>query len=427
MSQPLQDALESLRSIGTVEELRGLAGRGLAPAGEVRVNAHIHLPPNFSAFETVAQAIDLAAAQRIGVLGASNYYDFSVYADFTARARAARIFPLYGLEIISLIDELVRDKVKINDPGNPGRMYLCGKGITCFARPSEAAQGLIALIRQNDTQRMEAMARLLGDIFAEHGVQTNLSAAAIVDRVVARHHCSRQTVCLQERHLAQAFQEVFFEQIPPDRRAEMLGRIFGAASTAGPSDGPKVQNEIRTHLMKAGKKAFVAETFLNFAQAYSLILELGGIPCYPTLADGASPICTYEEPVEKLIDSIRGNGIYCAELIPIRNKPEVLVHYATAMRRAGIVLMGGTEHNTLDLLPIEPACIGGAPVPAEIKHLFWEGACVAAAHQFLRLHGQCGFVDAQGRKNDAYRSDEERIAAFSRLGAAVIQRYYETI
>ena len=70
-----------------------------------------------------------------------------------------------------------------------------------------------------------------------------------------------------------------------------------------------MQNEIRTHLMKAGKPAFVEETFVSFEEACRLILELGGIPCYPTLADGTSPICPYEEPVEKLIENIRRRGI----------------------------------------------------------------------------------------------------------------------
>ena len=38
------------------------------------------------------------------------------------------------------------------------------------------------------------------------------------------------------------------------------------------------------------------------------------------------------------------------ELLP------VLERYVTAMRGAGILVTAGTEHNTLDLIPIEPAC-----------------------------------------------------------------------
>ena len=88
-------------------------------------------------------------------------------------------------------------------------------------------------------------------------------------------------------------------------------------------------------------------------------------------------------------------------------------------------MTAGTEHNTLDMLPLEPMCIRGLSVPDEIKDIFWEGACVAAAHQFLTSHGECGFVDDKGRPNPDYETAEERIEAFHKIGAAVIQRYFE--
>jgi hypothetical protein len=185
----------------------------------------------------------------------------------------------------------------------------------------------------------------------------------------------------------------------------------------------KIQNEIRAQLMKAGKPAYAAETFVSFEEAYRLILELGGIPAYPTLADGTSPICPFEEPVEKLIAELKARGFACAEFIPIRNTPEVLSQYVRAMRAAGLVVTAGTEHNTLDLLPIEPTCLNGAPVPDDLKEIFWEGACVVAAHQFLTLHGECGFVDAQGKPNPKYPNASARIAAFKSLGESVIHRY----
>jgi hypothetical protein len=156
-----------------------------------------------------------------------------------------------------------------------------------------------------------------------------------------------------------------------------------------------------------------------------LILELGGIPCYPTLADGTWPICAYEDPPEKLVEVLLTNKVYCAEFIPIRNKPEMLERYVRVVRAAGLVITGGTEHNTPDLIPLEPTCIGGAPVPEAIREIFWEGACIVAAHQFLRLHGRCGYVDDAGELNPAFDDRERRIEHFRRLGAAVIERYYE--
>jgi hypothetical protein len=275
---------------------------------------------------------------------------------------------------------------------------------------------------------MREVIRKLAEVLAQRGLPIQLTEADVIDMVAKRHGCPRQRIYLQERHVCQAFQEAIFASVPAASRLEKLSRAFGlmAAPKFGPEDAVKIQNEIRAQLMKAGKPAYVDETFVNFDQAYRLILELGGIPAYPTLADGTSPICPFEQPVDKLIAELRTRGFECAEVIPIRNTPEVLSRYVLAMRAAGLVVVAGTEHNTLDLLPLEPACVKGAPIPAELKGIFWEGACVLAAHQFLTLHGECGFVDAQGKPNPKYPDRNTRIAAFRSLGETVIERYLKS-
>ena len=371
------------------------------------------------------QVVDLATAQNIGALGVSNYYDYEVYADFMTLAAKHAIFPLLGLEIISLVDNLVRDNVKINDPGNPGKFYICGKGITRFAPMNAKASELLGTIRKNDSTRMAAMVDRLAAIFDRHDIKTGLTEQAVIDRVAARNQVPRNRVYLQERHICQAFQERLFDLVPPEKRAGAMERLFGTSTKSKIDDFVAIQNEIRSHLMKAGKPAYVDETFVNFEQAYRLILELGGIPFYPTLADGAKPICGYEDPVEKLITNIKFAGVHCAEFIPIRNSPEVLRQYVTAMRAANIVVTAGTEHNTLELLPIEPTCLKGVPIPDDLKDIFWEGACVVAAHQFLTLHGEAGYVDNTGKLNSNFKTDHLRIDHFRRLGAAVIEKYFQ--
>jgi len=260
---------------------------------------------------------------------------------------------------------------------------------------------------------------------APRGQAGGLNEEALSERIVGKFGVRREAVCLQERHIAEGFQEAFFMRVPPEERSEQLSRILGAPSQTGPQDAVKTQQEIRTHLMKVGRPAFVPEKFVNFEQAYRLVLELGGIPCYPTLADGASPICTYEDPVEKLIEEIAVNKIYMAEFIPIRNVPEVLGRYVRSMRSAGLVITGGTEHNTQSLIPLTPECLKRVPVPKDIREIFWEGVCVVAAHQFLTLHGECGYVNGNGDLHSGFAGVEERIAHFRGLGEAVIARYYE--
>ena len=406
-----------LKELGAVAAVSAEAGSAALPES-LTYNSHIHLPPNFSAFETVEQAVELAADQGVQVLGCGNYYDYSVYRKFTETAQSKGVFPLFGTEIIALETDLQEKNIRINDPGNPGRHYICGKGISRFEELSSRADELLSGIRTNDTLRMREMVLKMAGVFSEHGIDTALDERAVIGRVVKRHGCSADTVTLQERHLAQAFQEVFFDKVPENEREQKLTEIFGATPQSNSSDAVGVQNEIRSNLMKAGKICFVPETFVNLVQAKELIVELGGIPCYPVLADGSKKRCEYETPMEGLIETLKANNYTMVELITIRNSAEVLAEYVSEIRKAGIAVVAGTEHNTLDLLPITPACVGGEAVPEEIDSIFKEGICVLSAHAFLKAHEEDGFVD--GEEGDA----NERIEHFSRIGAVVLEKYF---
>ncbi len=386
----------------------------------LKSNVHVHLPPNFSAFDSIDHVINIAASEGISALGASNYYFYELYTDFAEKALARNITPLFGLEIISLVPELVDAGVLINDPGNPGRMYICGKGITKFKDLSPKAYGLLSFIRTKDAARMEEMTNKVAAIFSSSGFELGLTASQIVERVATRHSSPADKIILQERHIAQAFQEVLFEKLPKEDRGPALTKILGTDCSETATDPVATQTQIRSSLMKSGKPAFVKEEFLTFDQAYELILELGGIPCYPTLADGASKLCGFEEDIPRLIDEIKSRKMYMSEYIPVRNTPEVLTEYVKAVRAAGIAVVAGTEHNTLDLIPIEPACVKGMDIPDEVKDIFWEGTCVIAAHLHLMSKGEHGFVDSKGNPHPEFKSDEQRIRSFADLGARVI-------
>lgn len=410
-----------LLDLAPADEVTAAAKTGPVLAQQPAFNCHIHLPPNFSAFQSVQQAVSLAAEQNISVLGAGNYYDFSVYQTFAEQAVQKGIFPLFGTEIIALDTALQGQSVRINDPGNPGKYYICGKGISRFDTRSSRAQELLTKIRQNDAARMRDMADSMNRTFSEHGVEINLDAPAVIRRVVKRHNCTVETVTLQERHLAQSFQEVFFEKVPADKRIATLTEIFGVGPKAKPDDAIGIQNEIRSHLMKAGKPCFVPETFVTPVEAKELIAELGGIACYPVLADGAKQRCEYETPLTTLIENLKTNRYPMAEFIPIRNQPDVLREYARAIRKAGIAVAAGTEHNTLDLVPIAPTCAAGQPIPDDVQDIFLEGVCVLAAHQFLRAHGRPGFAESY----DSTQNKEAVIKNFRNIGTEVLNRYFQ--
>jgi len=419
-------ALGWMRELGSPAELRADADRGRQPDERPGVNIHIHLPPNFSAFESVSQAVGMAAEQGVRVLGASNYYDYRVYATFAREAEARGVVPLFGLEVISTEPELAERGVRVNDPNNPGRMYICGKGITGFApRFDPRAAELVGRIRRNDRERMAEMVAKLAAVFSDAGYDTALDEDAVLDAVVTRHAVPHDAVILQERHVAQAFQEALWERVGEGERAAALNDILPGGFDGDTSDPVAVQGRIRSALMKSGGPCFVPETFLDTPRAYELILALGGIPCYPALADGAGEVCPFEQDPESLARELRGRGIHAAELIPVRNEPDALERYARAFRDAGLIVVAGTEHNTRKLLPMEPACAGGKPVPEPLKDIFYEGACVVTAHQYLRTHGETGCVTPAGEPNPDYDGDEDRIGKLAALGRAILKRYFD--
>ncbi len=419
----MSDCLQFLLDLGDVETLTLAAAQGGGLEVRPSFNSHVHFPPNFSAFDSVGQAIDMAADQGIGVLGTGNYYDYSIYRDFVTLAQAKGIFPLFGTEIIALDRDLLNRGVRVNDPGNPGKIYICGKGITAFELPNKTATDLLATIRQGDEKRISTMIDRMAEIFEQCGLDTQLNSQAVIDRVAKRHGCDPNTIVLQERHVAQAFQQIVSERVDINVYLDMLQTIFGSEPNSTRDDAVGLQNEIRSFLMKAGKPCFVPEDFVDLHQASTLIRALGGIVCYPVLADGSNPRTEYEASPAQLVESLKAHGISLVEFIPLRNEVDVLTEYVTALRDAGLAVVAGTEHNTLDLIDLAPTCKGGAPIPEKIQSIFWEGTCVVAAHQYLTAQGQPGFEDAQGVPHRGYVLAEDRIKSFKQLGEAVIDTY----
>jgi hypothetical protein len=418
----MANALDDLKSLRGPSLLRkeARAGGGRRPPV---FNSHVHLPPNFSAFTTVAQAVELAGAQGCALLGTSNYYDFAAYSEFAARCRTAAIFPLFGLEIMCRDEAMAQAGTRVNDPGTPGKIYFCGKGLARFDPPSPRAAAILGDLRARDSGRIAEMVRRCCAALAERGVRIDVTCEGIVDALVRRHGSPRETVVLQERHVALALQEALFAAVPAaERLARLPALLGGPCKLRDAEDAVGVQNEVRNHLMKAGKPGFVPESYIDVARAMALILELGGVPCYPVLADGANPMGQFEARPADLVASLGKVGIWAAEFIPNRNAPALLVDYVKTLRAAGVVVVAGTEHNTLDLLPIMPSA-KGAPVPAELLPVLWEGACVMAAHQYLVAHGETGYVTPEGTLHPAYPDAEARIADFAALGEAVVAEF----
>ncbi len=376
------------------------------------VNTHVHVPPNFSAFTTPEDVVASARAQGARAIGISNFYDQQVYGRFADLCRDAGVVALFGLEFITLVPDLEAAGIRINDPANPGRMYVCGKGIDPFREKSPEAAAIAGEIRRGNDVRAGEMVSKLDAHLRAAGLGRPLTADDMAADVAARGDVPVEWVSLQERHIARAVEEAV-SALPSDERAGVLEKAYGGPAKAALDNPVAVQGEVRSRLLKAGMAGFAPEVPLSFEAAYEYVLAMGGIPCYPTLADGVDPVCRFEEPPAALAQRLVERGIHLAELIPVRNTSAVVDAYVQAFVAAGIEVVAGTEHNTADRIPFDPACTDG-PLSTAARAAFWRGTCIVAAHQARVAAGRPGYVDAAGGR----AGDVEELVT---EGAAIIE------
>ena len=359
------------------------------------VNAHIHTPCSFSSFSGLDQAFAMAVNENVRVLGINDFYVTDGYDEFSELARRYRIYPLFNIEFIALSKELQEQGIRVNDPNNPGRTYICGKGLKYPSVLKENYRKMLENIKAESQLQIVEMLEKLNVWLKETGMNFLLSYEEI------RSRFARQMV--RERHIAQALHHVVFEHYPDDAlRGEVLKKIYGGIpSGVNIHHSAALENELRNNLLKAGKKAFVPENekaFLSIEQVGEIITEAGGIPCYPVLLDDAAGnITEFEADRERLCQSLTDMNIRCIELIPQRNKLEIMEPFVRYFYERGFVITFGTEHNAPGLIPLTPCCRGDVPLTDFLMQVNYNGACVIAAHQYMKAQGKYGFIDENGQ------------------------------
>ncbi len=94
-----------------------------------QVNGHIHTPYSFSSFFNMSQIFDQALEENVRVLGINDFFMADGYNDFYELAHDNKIFPMFNIEIVGLLKKEQYKNFRINDPNNPGRTYISGKGL----------------------------------------------------------------------------------------------------------------------------------------------------------------------------------------------------------------------------------------------------------------------------------------------------------
>lgn len=378
------------------------------------VNAHLHTPYSFSAFEKLTDALDQAVDEQVKVVGINDFYTMDGYQEWHDEAIKRKLYPLFNIELISLQAEDQAKGIRVNDPNNPGRTYLSGKGLKYPVSLPEPYASELANVRAASNEQVKQMCKKLNE--ALHSVNAGFE----LDIEWIKKELTQGQI--RERHLAKALRIAAYTHFNQDTNAiiTFFSTLFGSKTLKSDvKNHAGVENEIRGNLLKAGGAAFVPEeasAFLPLDRVQKIILAAGGIPTYPFLADDANGVFTdFEKDIEKAADILKQRGIHSVEFITTRNSIEVLEKYAGYLHEHGFVVTFGSEHNTPASEPIELYARDKTPLTNLLKSINYEGACIIAAHQELVRNGQQGYVDISGQPNLSERD------AFIKKGDELIQ------
>lgn len=354
-----------------------------------RVNVHIHTPHSFSAFTSMEQPFTMARQEEVAVLGINDFYTTGGYPEFAALALDHHVFPLFNIEFMALQPEEQRRGIRVNDPVNPGRTYLSGKGVSFPVSMSEKNRKKLETLQVESNRQTYSMVEKLNEFLAQIHSDIRFDATAM------QHQLARNL--LRERHIAMAVRIAIAEKYhTEEERRDCLKKIFnGKEPKSSFNQIAALENEIRNNLLKSGGPAYVPEdekAFLTLAEVNSLIRDAGGIPCYPVLLDDAKGNFTdFEEDWEKMADRLAELGIYMIELIPGRNDFGIVKDFVGYFHSRGFVVSFGTEHNTPQLDQLTVTCRGGIALDEELMQINFRGAAIIAAHQYQIANGRPGF------------------------------------
>jgi hypothetical protein len=378
-------------------------------------NGHIHTPYSFSAFIALDTAFNMAVKEKIAVLGINDFYVTDGYADFHKGCLLNKIFPLFNIEFIGLLKDEQKKGIRINDPNNPGRIYFSGKGLDYPLQLGWIYRRQLKTVKRESQVQIKAMIAKLNHLIEEKNPALKLSYSKI-KRTYAHE-------LVRERHIAKALRELALTvSHSEEEQMGFLENLYGGKKSKTSFKNPAaLENEIRSNLLKSGGAAFVEEdasSFLELKKIIKIIIKAGGIPCYPVLLDDSSGNYTeFESDPERLYNSLKNLGIECIELIPGRNDSVILKNFVDFFHEKGFIITFGTEHNTPEMLPLTVTTRGSKPLDESLKKIAWEGACVIAAHQYLRADGRQGYVLPDGTHS------VKQMRELKNLGQLVIEYY----
>jgi hypothetical protein len=384
-----QSELEEVLYQGSLEQRLGALRKLCASLGvkpRRGTNSHIHTSESFSVFRSPTEAVWQAASEGIAVLGINDHYTVAGHEEFRRACEIAGIAATFSLEAVAMDRAAESKGLLLNDPHNPGRVYLCGKGVTRVPSDSSMEMKTLTRMRAALEHRNREMTQRVAALFRER-LDADGPTWESVRALTPRGNAT-------ERHVAWAA-VIRLRELAAERRAPLAETVERCCKAGPPAslDEGALQIFVRAKLLKAGAPCYVRESeeaFVPSEKLREIFLAFGAIPTYPVLGN---PVTTGERDVEALLDHLEAAGVYAIEVVPKRNTRDRLSEIVSAGRRRWWPVFNGTEHNTPEARPL----LDPFALDPEFEPWFRQSTALLLGHQRLAGRGEPGFVDKQGR------------------------------
>ena len=369
----LSERLEALRHLCAASGARQRRG----------VNLHLHTNYSFSSFRSPCEAVWQAVEEGLAALGINDHYAVDGHDEFRKACSIAGIPATFSMEAVGMDRDLEARGLLVNDPGNPGRVYLSAKGVTRYPQEGRGGAAELAGLRAALEKRNREMTAKVADVFEARLGSSGPSWQDVEGLTPAGNTTERhiaKAVCLRLESIAGSAEDV----------PGLVEKLCEVAPEK--TDSSSLQGLIRSRLLKAGGSCYVeesAQAFLSFEEMRRMFLEFGAIPTYPALMN---PVTDFEQDPVAMLDSLESRGWIALEVIPFRNTRERLAALMDEARKRHWPVFAGSEHNTPDPKPL----LDRFSLDQDFEDWFTRSAHVLLGHQAEAAAGRTGFVGRDG-------------------------------
>jgi hypothetical protein len=352
-----------------------------------KINLHIHTNESFSVFRSPTEAVWHAYENDVEYFGINDHYTIDGHGEFGEACRIAGLKAVFSIEAIAMDHAALKVKRRYNDPNNPGRCYLIGKGVTRDLKPGGRNSSLLLRMRAAIQRRNREIVRRLNRYGEQKGYTIHLSYED-VRRLTPRGNAT-------ERHVVQAFCEKL-DGLSEDetQRAEVYTTILGDEIKSETLNDPaRLLVTVRAGLVKTGRPCYVEEDEEAFTSLQDLIriyLEYGAVPSYPFMG---GPVTEEEEDLDRLFEKVLAYGMYAFDLVEFRTPLEIARKIVLFARDHGFPVFIGTEHNTKRFDPM----VGEIAINPDLYEYLKRSSQFVLGHQILSHLCDYGYVTDEGR------------------------------